>query len=749
MTRMSSLVHWLALAVWVRRRRAKWLAAAVVAVMLVAAPLAFADPPKPGGVSPIMAPFNYADSHDIHVDQYQLAYDPDGLFIGPIIALLLTFGWEIYRWSIGALAWGVDWVLSMPWLGVISGPLHDIAAQINTTILKPLGVWTFLLLILACAVGLQLRKGGIAGGATRLISGLIVASIAALLLASPVAWVTDKPMKLAQRSAVQLANMAVTAKWTDTELEAKIPASEIKAGDILVETLIRPMHANLNYGVDIDKERCKDTYDEALRQGPYKDPKDVLKKLNKCDKAYGAYAEAPSASGVFLLLMQQFALLCTALNVMVFGGLLMLVSVYAIWKAFTLAFAALIAIPGGASLTGLTVGAARILAALCLIPVLSFALAMDMRITKSVLSSAQPLAGRMLLFGMLQVLGCLLLIGLTIWWFKKSAKAGDWASKKLANAAGADGSHRAPVSLAAKAAQARRTAQTTAGVARTTAGVARHTAQTTASVARRSASGVATAGRSGVQGARFAKGVSNVAGRVAGRGLAVAGVATGVGLAATAVKGAAVARSASQLRHSRAAAAAAQGVSRTRSDLTERSRKAAASTALQASLAMGAQQVSAQADPLPVSASTKPGTGVTKSGVRTASGNRVSSVTPTSDAGRGRARTRTGGGTHRRIIGVTDSSAVPTAPISADRVAAWSRKRTSPTATPSVDTGPVTSPTERRKAGARVSVARHQNNEAALRQRRQQATAKARSTAIADRAVAQRTPRRPRRGPRR
>ena len=736
MTRAAGVVYRVALASWSHRRRAVWLLVAAAAVMLVAAPLAYADPPKPGGVSPIMAPFNYADSHDIHVDQYQLAYDADGLFVGPVIALLLTFGWEIYRWSIGALAWAVDWALSMPWLGMISGPLHDIADQINDTIIEPLGIWAFLLLILACAVGLQLRKGGLAGGFTRLVSGLIVAAIAALLLASPVAWVTGEPMKLAQRSAVQLANMAVTAKWTDTELEAKIPASEVKAGDILVETLVRPMHANLNFGVDIDKERCKDTYDQALREGPYKDPKDLLKKLNKCDKAYGEYASAPSASGIFLLLFQQFTLLCTALNVLVFAGLLMLVSVYAIWKAFTLAFAALIAIPGGASLSGLTVGAARILAALCSIPVLSFALAINMRITKGVLSSAQPLAGRMLLFGLLQVLGSVLLIGLAIWWFKKSAKVGEWGSKKLANAAGASASYRAPTSLAARTAQARHTAQTTSRVAQ-------RTAQTTAGIARRSASGVAVAGRGGVQAARVAKGAGSVAARVTGKVAGVAGAATGVGLAATAVQGAAAVRTAAKLRHSRAAAAAANGVSRARTDLTERGKKAAAATAMTASLAMAPKEVSEPVAPLPISAAVKPGAS-TGGGSK-----RVTSITPTSDGGRARNRTRAGGGNHRRVISVTDSSAIPTAPITAERATGWARKRTSPLAAPTADTGPVVSPAERRKAGARASVARHQTNEEKLAQRRDQAVAKARATAVADRAAVKRTTRRRPRGVRR
>lgn len=294
-------------------RRALVAVLAIWTLLLIAAvtTLAAAAAPKGGGLG-AFAIFDMTDSRGIRVSQYELSIDT-GQIINPLkiwLAQRLLTGWDVYRYSIGLMAYIVDWTISMSWLSVITAPLQDAATQIRNHVISPSNIAGLMLLLSAAVGAFRIVFGRLGAGLWDIVSALAVASAVSLLLVSPVSAVTGDPLTKVRNTGLAIAAMIDNGGvLATTDINAADTQTKLNAGPVLIDSLVRPAHGLVNYGVNFtDDQKCTSTYDEALKKGPYWDPEAAKQReaVSGCDKTLGKYAEnaiytASLGMGVFLV----------------------------------------------------------------------------------------------------------------------------------------------------------------------------------------------------------------------------------------------------------------------------------------------------------------------------------------------------------------------------------------------------------------------------------------------------------------
>lgn len=351
---------------WLRRRATptmSWRArivtvAAVLGItMLLSASAALADPGSPA--SGAISALDRTDSKGIWVSQYGLEFDDGGRLgdpTGKVIILLLEICWQPYRWGVAFTSKLLDFILGFEWLEIFIKPLGAISTRLHDHVLQPLGMTDFgqggvLALILTVSVGaglLTFLRGQTARGIGQAATASVMAALAVGVFASPLAAVVGDdqglaaPIKKVQLLGSESANLIVTGTVPDTDVAAE--AAPPKVGQVYLDAMLRPIHQNVAWGrsIDRDDKRCAAAYDATLKGGPYQGndakPRD---QMAECDKAYGAYAKAPSMELLFTLNVFALSGNLLALLTIVFAFFLALSMMSVAFSAFKLMFSAL------------------------------------------------------------------------------------------------------------------------------------------------------------------------------------------------------------------------------------------------------------------------------------------------------------------------------------------------------------------------------------------------------------------------
>ncbi|MFD7161328.1 hypothetical protein ACFV9C_42550 [Kribbella sp. NPDC059898] len=387
---------------------------ATTTVLLLVATTGTAAADTGKGSAPAMSPFDLQDTHGIKISQYELNIDQGGLSspFKLLWAAMLMFGWELYRWWIGMIAWLLDWAVTFSWLDLFTKPLTWIGNALEGNVIGPSNLLTTSILFGAVGIAFFVARGhyGRAG-----IEFLVTAAILALAttgLAHPVTWLTSPhgPLYTARGVGIELANTVTTNGATSGSDPAALKQN---TSGVLIDTFIRQPHQLLNYGANIDSDAtCAPVYDNALKAGPYGDDSAARDQIGKCNKAYKDYADNPGAGQI----TTQFFLMPTGgLLALVVGllTLLMMASVgLASWSALKLMWHTMIGLIPGTSRRGLAKSIADVLIHVMLIPILLVFLCSFLYMLKSVMAAN----ANMVLVARFIIADLLLLVGLVVMW---------------------------------------------------------------------------------------------------------------------------------------------------------------------------------------------------------------------------------------------------------------------------------------------------------------------------------------------
>lgn len=417
-------------------RRAVVAVASMWAVLLLAAvtTLTAAAAPKGGGLG-AFAIFDMTDSRGIRVSQYELSIDT-GQIINPLkiwLAQRLLTGWDIYRYSIGLMAYIVDWTISMSWVSVITTPLQDAATQIRNHVISPSGLAGLMLLLSAAVGGARMVFGRLGAGLWDIVSALAVASAVSLLLVSPVSAVTGDPLTKVRNTGVAIAAMIDNGGvLASTNINAADAEAKLMAGPVLIDSLVRPAHGLVNYGVNFtDDQRCAPTYDQALKAGPYWDPEAAQQReaVAGCDKTLGKYADnaiytASLGMGVFLVTGFLVGGLILSVSALMFIAVMMLC-----WNLLKLVVTGVIGIGPGDTRGPMIRNACQAAASLIYVGVSVIVLAVILVLIKKSFSAADtaPMV-RFLLADVVIIAGLVVVLQT---WLAHRRGADSWAEKLM------------------------------------------------------------------------------------------------------------------------------------------------------------------------------------------------------------------------------------------------------------------------------------------------------------------------------
>ena len=313
-----------------RRRRALVLTVGSTVTYLadMAAAVAASTPPPP----PILSTFNVTDENGYGVSLYNLDIDHGGL-LHPwksMIAFPLELGWEAYRWTVGGVAWAIDWVLQFGWVSVLTTVATQIGDALQTSIVGRMGLLTMMVSLAGVVCGLWILRGGLAKGLGELFVSLTIAALAAGYLAHPVTTVAGPNGLLpkAQDAAVQISAGILGDTQDGGEDQAQL--RKATSGAIITDFVRIPQQL-LNYGAVIDDDpKCKPAYDAALMleqeddDSGDPDPSGLLAALTTprsmvghCNSAYGKVASNPGFGQIISLMVLAPA----ALGLLLFAGL--------------------------------------------------------------------------------------------------------------------------------------------------------------------------------------------------------------------------------------------------------------------------------------------------------------------------------------------------------------------------------------------------------------------------------------------
>lgn len=432
----ARVVTWAASPQPLRLRHAVVAVAAVWALLVLAAvtTLTAAAAPKGGGLG-AFALFDMTDSRGIRVSQYELSVDT-GSIVDPLkiwLAQRLLIGWDVYRYSIGLMAYIVDWTISMSWVSVITTPLQEVATQIRDNVVSPSGVAGLMLLLSAAVGGIRMVFGRLGAGLWDIVSALIVASAVSLLLVSPVSAMTGAPLTKVRNTGVAVAAMIDNGGvLASTDIDALGVEAKLNAGPVLIDSLVRPAHGLVNYGVNFtDSEKCTPTYDTTLKAGPYWDPQAAKQReaVAGCDKNLGKYADnaiytASLGMGVFLVTGFLVGGLILSVSALMFIAVMMLG-----WHLLKLVVTGVIGIGPGDTRGPLIRNACQAAASLIYVGVSVIVLAVILVLIKKSFSAADtaPMV-RFLLADVVIVAGLVVVVQT---WLAHRRGADSWAEKLM------------------------------------------------------------------------------------------------------------------------------------------------------------------------------------------------------------------------------------------------------------------------------------------------------------------------------
>lgn len=395
---------------------------------------AFAVPaaadPGDGGI--LLSIFDLSDDNGIRISQYQLALKPSGVW-NELLTFFLRCGWAIFSWGIGAIGWFAGWTFGLPWLSMVTNALHGFATLLNSNFIGPVGVVGLMCAIAGLVAMVRFRSGGTGSAATEVVIALIFAVVAGLMATNPVLNITDGPVKEAQRAALVAGNMITSSKLTDSDVGGALPKSEVDPGRILVTSVVRPMHSAINYGVDIDHNKCRATYNKTLKAGPYEDAsKDQFDAMNACDSRLGDYAKNPTFEQLIAMGIALQELGSVALLVGVFGIVVNAAAIMVVWSAFSMFYQAILAIASSEARASVLEAAAKTCMNLILLVISYFLLAGSLRVIKEALTDQQTsLPIRVMSFNIFTVIGAAGLIYLFVRHQRMAKRLAESASEKM------------------------------------------------------------------------------------------------------------------------------------------------------------------------------------------------------------------------------------------------------------------------------------------------------------------------------
>lgn len=435
--RRSKVVAWATSRKPFPQRHAVVAVLAIWSLLLLAAvtTLTAAAAPKGGGGLGAFAIFDMTDNRGIRVSQYELSIDT-GQIINPLkiwLAQRLLTGWDIYRYSIGLMAYIVDWTISMSWLSVITTPLEEAATQIRNHVIGPSGVAGLMLLLSAAVGGVRMVFGRVGAGLWDIVSALAVASAVSLLLVSPVSAVTGAPLTKVRNTGVAIAAMIDNGGvLAATDINASDAQAKLNAGPVLIDSLVRPAHGLVNYGVNFTADqKCTPTYDQALKAGPYWDPEAAKQReaVAGCDKTLGKYADnaiytASLGMGVFLVTGFLVGGLILVASALLFIAVMMLA-----WNLLKLVVTGVIGIGPGDTRGPLIRNACQAAASLVYVGVSVIVLAVILVLIKKSFSAADtaPMV-RFLLADVVIIAGLVVVVQT---WLAHRRGADSWAQKLM------------------------------------------------------------------------------------------------------------------------------------------------------------------------------------------------------------------------------------------------------------------------------------------------------------------------------
>lgn len=358
-----------------RFRRAVWVFALVIVLITGTAHAA--------NIGALWGPFDLVDSKGIRLSQYQMSMDDGTGLTKPNAAKgmyywVISILWAGYTSFIGIVAWVLDWTVSLEWVRWIAAPLVSVEEILRRQLLIPLGAQQFggavmgLLMTVGGAIGgWKVWRGGAAGWIDMLWSA-VAGALAVGVFSAPVVMVVGDgqtlsgPMLTARQAGLSITSMISTGK-APTESMTHNPTMDDTVGDketgktaaskMLLDTFVRPVHQQLNYGKVLDTEdtKCAKTYDDLLKAGPYGgSAKEVRKGMGKCNKEYLQFADAASsANWMFGFMPYQVAMALLSVMIIIFTGLMWMAVIAVAWSALSLLFNVILAIVPGPSRNGL------------------------------------------------------------------------------------------------------------------------------------------------------------------------------------------------------------------------------------------------------------------------------------------------------------------------------------------------------------------------------------------------------------
>lgn len=412
---------------------ATWVMAVVTVVAVTTLP-AYANPTSIGlGAFSV---FDVPDSRGIHVSQYELSLDTGGI-TAPLkiwLSMRLNGAWNIYRYSIAFVAFLVDWTINMSWVSAITDPLAKIGQELRSQLLDPAGIAAFMLIVSAAVGVVRLIFGRMGKGLYDILSACIVAALVTGVLASPIGAMTGVPLTRARQIGVGVANLIAT-DGALPEMGGQAPTSHLEVGTTLIDTMIRPPHGLINYGVNFtNDQKCTGAYDKALKAGPYWDPDstEARQAVGSCDKNLGTYAKYSiyTASASMSLFMVSGALLCALILlvcVLIFIAVLMLV-----WNLLKLVVTAVIGIGPGDTRGPMIRNAFQALISLIYVASSMIALAIVMAIVRMAFASQDAVPILRFIVADLVLIGGFVIVIQT--WIAHRKGAESWAQKVMAAA---------------------------------------------------------------------------------------------------------------------------------------------------------------------------------------------------------------------------------------------------------------------------------------------------------------------------